>query len=836
MPTEITNLIMKADSSEVAKASKNLDDLEKSAKKAQTAKVSLSNQAMKMATSFFGVVAAIALVVKGLKAGFDRSAEFTAKFAEVRTLLDETKISSQKLTTEMQGLSGAFGTMAEKASGLYQAISAGIEGENSVKFLGTAAQFAKAGVTDLTTSVDLLTTAMNSYGMGADRAGYVSDILFETIKRGKTTASELGHSFGRVLATASAVGITFEELNAAVAALTASGVRTNETMSSLKQVIVNIAKPSGDAIDTAEKLGIEFGVASLQSKGLAQFLTELVEKTKGNTQAQADLFGSVEAFNAIAVLTSQSGMARFTAALDGMKTSAGNTFTALEKFQGDFGYEWERFWNNMFRNTSGVAGSLGKVLQQMNDAIELQSEFEQALNRNEGRNAQMEARNSGQGNRYVGAGLGMNVGTMSTGQDQETQFREMMARVKTINHEIAADISTGMFNMLGISSRYGAEIEKLIPQMKNWGVEVTGAMAQVVEYNQVMEQEKKLIELVTSSGYTLEQQAGTYAPMVMDLVAKHKSLTDEGLDPVIAKLHELALAMEEVPKPKLVSEATLAQIDELGKAAAAEQLLVLGFQEEQEKAVRQYNEAQVDAIRERLQKAAELAVAEQIQQLEADEIRLEEKVKSDEKMLEAEKRYREELQKLREDAANMEINLNKKKEQMQLQARENFFNNLAGLMNTSNKKMFEIGKAAAIAQAVVKGHEAILSAYAAGMATTGPHAPIVAAAYAAAAAIQTANLIANIASSTFGGGGGMGTSIGQGSSGYTQNGYFASAPTNDSNNQVLIELTDAIRALQGIPPGQVVTMGISQAGGLVAVTSDNDISELASEITGSVYV
>lgn len=130
-----------------------------------------------------------------------------------------------------------------------------------------------------------------------------------------------------------------------------------------------------------------------------------------------------------------------------------------------------------------------------------------------------------------------------------------------------------------------------------------------------------------------------------------------------------------------------------------------------------------------------------------------------------------------------------------------------------------------------------MSAYAAGMATTGPHAPLVAAAYMAAAAAQTANLIGNIASSSFGGGGGAPTPAGQGSSGYsTSNSFFSGPATAADNTNVMIELTQAIRALQGIPAGQVITTGLAQAGGLVAVSSDQHINELAHEITGSVYV
>jgi len=80
---------------------------------------------------------------------------------------------------------------------------------------------------------------------------------------------------------------------------------------------------------------------------------------------------------------------------------------------------------------------------------------------------------------------------------------------------------------------------------------------------------------------------------------------------------------------------------------------------------------------------------------------------------------------------------------------------LASLMQTGNKKLFNIGKAAAIAQAVVDGWSAAVSAWDKGMKIGGPP---VAAAFAAFSVVRTGAMIANIASQQFGGGasGGMG--------------------------------------------------------------------------------
>jgi hypothetical protein len=85
-----------------------------------------------------------------------------------------------------------------------------------------------------------------------------------------------------------------------------------------------------------------------------------------------------------------------------------------------------------------------------------------------------------------------------------------------------------------------------------------------------------------------------------------------------------------------------------------------------------------------------------------------------------------------------------------LAIQEGMFSNLIGLMNSRSRAMFEIGKAAAISKAAVEGAQAIQSAFRSGMETGGPHAPIVAAAYAASAALNSANNISRIKSVSFG--------------------------------------------------------------------------------------
>lgn len=82
------------------------------------------------------------------------------------------------------------------------------------------------------------------------------------------------------------------------------------------------------------------------------------------------------------------------------------------------------------------------------------------------------------------------------------------------------------------------------------------------------------------------------------------------------------------------------------------------------------------------------------------------------------------------------------------------FGDLSGLMNTENRKLFKIGQAAAIAQAVVDGWTAATSAWTKGMAIGGPP---VAAAFTAMSLAKTGAMIASIASASIGGSSGSGS-------------------------------------------------------------------------------
>lgn len=85
------------------------------------------------------------------------------------------------------------------------------------------------------------------------------------------------------------------------------------------------------------------------------------------------------------------------------------------------------------------------------------------------------------------------------------------------------------------------------------------------------------------------------------------------------------------------------------------------------------------------------------------------------------------------------------------------FGDVASLMDSGNKKLFKIGKAAALAEATVNGYSAAVAAWDRGMKVGGPPT---AAAFAGASLLRTGSMISSIASQTVGGSSGGASSGG----------------------------------------------------------------------------
>lgn len=296
-----------------------------------------------------------------LKAARDVSA-FADAMAEVSTLVDTTQVSMSRLNATVLEQAGLYGSMpVEQAKALYQIISAGAsDAATANEQLDASNKLAIGGVTDVATAADGLTSALNAYGTAIASATDASDAMFVAVKAGKTTIGELSTSMGVVAPLAAAAGVSFDELLASAAALTKGGVTTNVAMTGLRATMAAVLKPSSEASKMAEQLGIDFSAAALETKGLAGFMNELKEKTQGNPEVLAQLFGGVEALVPVMALMGKGGE-DMNAILEDMAEKGGATQEAFDKMANSPGFQVKR----VFASLTAEVIKLGQPLVQM---------------------------------------------------------------------------------------------------------------------------------------------------------------------------------------------------------------------------------------------------------------------------------------------------------------------------------------------------------------------------------------------------------------------------------------------------------------------------------------
>jgi TP901 family phage tail tape measure protein len=169
---------------------------------------------------------------------------------------DEAEKSFTKFSNLVANLSNEFGiaqTVLRK--GLYEAISSGIPEGNALEFMQVASKAAVAGVTNVETAVDGLTTVINAFGLDVSQTEAIADSMFAAVNGGKTTFEELASSLYNVAPAAAAAKISFTEVNAAIAALTASGTPTAEATTQIRAAIVALSDPSKELTALWNSLG-----------------------------------------------------------------------------------------------------------------------------------------------------------------------------------------------------------------------------------------------------------------------------------------------------------------------------------------------------------------------------------------------------------------------------------------------------------------------------------------------------------------------------------------------------------------------------------------------------
>ena len=246
------------------------------------------------------------------------AADFEKAMRNVNSIMGQSEEEFTKTSEAVTKMAAEFPQSSQVlAEGLYDIASSGFAGADGLTVLEASARAASAGLTDTKTAAAGITAVLNAYGLSAEDAGEVSDIMFTTVKKGVTTFEKLSSNLGVILSTAKTAKVSFAQLSGALAYMTTKGISTEEAVTSLNQIILAFIDPSIEMAEALEEAGYQSGETMLAEEGLAGALETLSDAAGGSITKLNDMLGNVRALKGGAALL-------------------GSGFEDLEKFMADF--------------------------------------------------------------------------------------------------------------------------------------------------------------------------------------------------------------------------------------------------------------------------------------------------------------------------------------------------------------------------------------------------------------------------------------------------------------------------------------------------------------------
>ena len=252
--------------------------------------------------------------------------------AKVRSL----GVNSEQLKAQLQDVSRELSGQAsvlDLTSAAYDVASAGFNNAaDASKILKAASQGATGGFSDINTVGDATTSVLNAYGLEADKAAKLVDGFIQTQNDGKIVIGEYAANIAKVAPVAAALGVPLEEVNAAVAQITAGGQGAEVTFTALKTAFAQVA--AGKVGKEFKALGVEINASTLKSDGLAGTL-EKIKKSGADAGTVIKAFGTEAGPSILALLNNTE---KYNKLLENQKNAQGAAaeaaFTASDTIEG----------------------------------------------------------------------------------------------------------------------------------------------------------------------------------------------------------------------------------------------------------------------------------------------------------------------------------------------------------------------------------------------------------------------------------------------------------------------------------------------------------------------
>lgn len=259
---------------------------------------SLARSVAFASTAFVGAAGLTA----GLKASISGFSQFNEAMQRSVGLAGVAQDSVAGFSKQVQQLATKVGkSPLELANAFYFVASSGIAASKAMGVVTAAAKASAAGLGETQVVADAVTSAMNAYGPSVLSAQKATDVLVATVRQGKGEADQFAGVIGNVTALAAQLGVGFNEVGAALAAMTRLGTDAETSSTQLQRVFTALVKVTPQQAEAFKSVGLNANTLreQLGTKGLLFVLEEIRKSFGNNIPAIEKAFGDIRAFRGV---------------------------------------------------------------------------------------------------------------------------------------------------------------------------------------------------------------------------------------------------------------------------------------------------------------------------------------------------------------------------------------------------------------------------------------------------------------------------------------------------------------------------------------------------------
>ena len=281
------------------------------------------------------------------------------------------------------GASTAF-SASEAAEGMENLASAGFNTNEIIAAMPGMLDLAASSGEDLASSADIAASTLRGFGLEAEQAGHVADVLAKNAADTNAAVADTREAMKYAAPVAHNFGISMEECAAAIGIMSDAGIKGGQAGTSLRGALSRLAKPTDDMKEIMNKLGLEFfdsngKMISLteQTKMLSEKMSNLTDEERNNVlvtlygqESLSGMLALVQAgSNKIASLT-ESYKNCDGAAAEMAKTMQDNLKASLEQVGGAAETFGIKVYESMSDDLKSAADTASESINQITDAFE----------------------------------------------------------------------------------------------------------------------------------------------------------------------------------------------------------------------------------------------------------------------------------------------------------------------------------------------------------------------------------------------------------------------------------------------------------------------------------